>query len=100
MTLGTWAEGVIVASVWLGWMWVVGSIVVDIVLADDLSGRGKAGWITLVVLLGPVGVLAHVVARGPRLTTRGASTSSGGTRSCTRRVASEGGAHTHEEVSR
>ncbi len=45
-------------------------------------------------------VLAHVVARGPPLTTRGASTSSGGTRSGTRRVASEGGTRTHEEVSR
>lgn len=100
MNPGGWTPAVIVASVWLGWLWVVGSIVVDIVLADDLSGRRRAGWIALVVLLGPIGVLVHLVARGPRMTTRSASTSSRARRRYPRRVAPEGGSRTHGEVSR
>lgn len=50
--------------IWVAWIWLVISILMDIFRSDDLSGWGKAGWTLLVVFLTWLGVLIYLIARG------------------------------------
>jgi hypothetical protein len=50
--------------IWVAWIWLVISILIDIFRSDDLSGWGKAGWTLLVVFLTWIGVLIYLIARG------------------------------------
>jgi hypothetical protein len=55
---------------WILWIWMVISVLVDIFRSDDLSGWGKAGWTVLVVFLTWIGVLIYLIARGEGMTKR------------------------------
>lgn len=50
--------------IWVAWIWLVISILIDIFRSDDLSGWAKAGWTLLVVFLTWIGVLVYLIARG------------------------------------
>jgi hypothetical protein len=56
--------------IWVAWIWLVISIVIDIFRSDDLSGWGKAGWTLLVVFATWLGVLIYLIARGHGMTER------------------------------
>jgi hypothetical protein len=49
---------------WVVWFWLLITVFADIFRSDDLSGWGKAGWVTLTVLLPYLGVLVYLIARG------------------------------------
>lgn len=55
---------------WMAWIWLVISVIIDIFRSDDLSGWGKAGWTILVVFLTWLGVLIYLIARGGGMTER------------------------------
>ncbi len=55
---------------WILWIWMVISVLIDIFRSDDLSGWGKAGWTVLVVFLTWIGVLVYLIARGEGMTRR------------------------------
>jgi len=48
---------------WFAVIWMFISLFADVFRRDDLSGWGKAGWITLMVILPFIGILAYVIAR-------------------------------------
>jgi uncharacterized membrane protein YcjF (UPF0283 family) len=50
--------------IWVAWIWLVITVLIDIFRSDDLSGWGKAGWTILVVFLTWIGVLAYLIVRG------------------------------------
>ena len=55
---------------WVLWIWLVISVLIDIFRSDDLSGWGKAGWTVLVVFFTWIGVLIYLIARGGGMTER------------------------------
>jgi hypothetical protein len=57
----------IVMFFWVMAIWIFIALLADIFRRDDLSGWGKAGWITLLVVLPFIGALAYVIAR-PKVT--------------------------------
>lgn len=50
--------------IWIAWIWLVITVLIDIFRSDDLSGWGKAGWTLLVVFLTWIGVLIYLIVRG------------------------------------
>ena len=64
MNLGEWLLTFFLIFIWVAWIWLVITILIDIFRSDDLSGWGKAGWTLLVVFLTWIGVLIYLIARG------------------------------------
>lgn len=64
MNLGEWLLSFFLIFIWVAWIWLVISILIDIFRSDDLSGWGKAGWTLLVVFLTWIGVLVYLIVRG------------------------------------
>ncbi|ABW10944.1 putative integral membrane protein [Parafrankia sp. EAN1pec] len=46
------------------WLYVLFIVVSDVFRSRDLSGWGKAGWLTAVIILPLLGVLAYTIFRG------------------------------------
>jgi hypothetical protein len=57
----------IVMFFWVMAIWIFIALIGDMLRRDDLSGWGKAGWITLLVILPFIGALAYIIAR-PKMT--------------------------------
>jgi hypothetical protein len=55
---------------WLLWIFLVVSILVDIFRSPDLNGWAKAGWTIFVILLPLLGVLVYLIARGAKMQER------------------------------
>lgn len=64
MELGEWLWTFFLIFIWVAWIWLVITILIDIFRSDDLGGWGKAGWTLLVVFLTWIGVLIYLIARG------------------------------------
>jgi hypothetical protein len=64
MSLGDWLLSFFFIFLWVAWIWLVITILIDIFRSDDLSGWGKAGWTLLVVFLTWIGVLIYLIVRG------------------------------------
>ena len=70
MTLGDWLLSFFLIFMWVAWIWLVITILIDIFRSDDLSGWGKAGWTILVVFFTWIGVLIYLIARGTGMNER------------------------------
>ncbi|CAJ64045.1 MULTISPECIES: SHOCT domain-containing protein [Frankia] len=46
------------------WLYLLFVVISDIFRSSDLSGWGKAGWLTAVIILPLLGVLAYTISRG------------------------------------
>ena len=64
MSLWDWLLTFFLIFLWVAWIWLVITVLIDIFRSDDLSGWGKAGWTLLVVFLTWIGVLIYLIARG------------------------------------
>jgi hypothetical protein len=64
MSLGDWLLTFFLIFIWIAWIWLVITILIDVFRSDDLSGWGKAGWTVLVILTSWIGVLIYLVVRG------------------------------------
>jgi ABC-type multidrug transport system fused ATPase/permease subunit len=49
------------------WVWLVVTVVIDILWSRDLSGGGKALWVLFVVILPLFGVLIYLIVRGGKM---------------------------------
>jgi hypothetical protein len=64
MSLWDWLLSFFLIFLWVLWIWLVITVLIDIFRSDDLSGWGKAGWTLLVVFLTWIGVLIYLIVRG------------------------------------
>ena len=97
MNLGEWLLTFFLIFIWVAWIWLVITIIIDIFRSDDLSGWGKAGWTLLVVFLTWLGVLMYLIARGKGMNERRfaeAARMQQAQEQYIRSVASDGGAST------
>jgi hypothetical protein len=52
---------------WVIWIWVLVSILIDIFRSHDLGGFAKAMWLLFVIFLPVLGVLVYLIARGHKM---------------------------------
>ena len=57
----------VVFFVWVGWLWLVVTILADVFHRSDLSGWSKAAWTALTLLLPFLGVFSYIVFHGKEL---------------------------------
>jgi ABC-type multidrug transport system fused ATPase/permease subunit len=97
------------AMLWLfffiGWIWLVISIFVDIFRSDDLSGWGKALWALVVLIIPLLGVLIYLIARGGRMHERAANEQAARERATQKYIrdaagTGEGGSNTADEFAK
>jgi hypothetical protein len=66
-TFGTFLWSTLIFFFWFTVIWMFISLFADVFRRGDLSGWGKAGWITLMVILPFIGILAYVISRPKEL---------------------------------
>lgn len=52
------------------WIWLLISLFADIFRSDDLSGWGKAGWVTFLIVIPWLGALIYLIVRGSSMQER------------------------------
>lgn len=80
---------------WVIWIWILVTVLMDLFRRHDIGGWGKAGWTLLVVVLPFLGVFLYLVTQGKQMAERQASevkASQASFDSYVRSVASNGGA--------
>jgi hypothetical protein len=60
----------LVFFLWVAWFWMLFAIWGDIFRRDDLSGWGKAAWLTFTLVLPFLGVFVYLIAEGKDMTNR------------------------------
>ncbi len=60
---------ILIIFVFVAWIWVLISVVID-VFRNDISGWSKALWVVLIVFLPILGVLAYLVVHGSDMSQR------------------------------
>ena len=60
---------ILIIFLFVAWIWVLISVVVD-VFRNDISGWSKALWVVLIVFLPILGVLAYLVVHGSDMSQR------------------------------
>lgn len=68
-----WTVFVIYALIFL--LFTLFRVVVDLFRDHEMSGVAKAGWLIVLVVLPIIGLLAYLIARGPRTAERDANAS-------------------------
>ena len=58
---------ILMIFLWVIWIWILITIIIDIFRSHDLSGWSKALWFVFILLLPLVGVLVYLVARGGKM---------------------------------
>jgi hypothetical protein len=53
----------IIFFVWMIWIWIVITVLVDVFRRDDIGGWAKAAWVVFVVILPWLGVLVYLIAQ-------------------------------------
>ena len=57
----------IVFFLWVAWIWILISILIDVFRRRDISGWGKALWVIFVVALPFLGVLVYLIVEGKEM---------------------------------
>jgi ABC-type multidrug transport system fused ATPase/permease subunit len=52
---------------WVIWLWVLITIIIEIFRSHDLSGWAKALWFIFILFLPLIGVLVYLIARGGKM---------------------------------
>jgi len=60
----------IVFFLWVLWFWLLFTVFADIFRRHDLSGWGKAGWLTLTILLPFLGVFVYIISQSSGMNER------------------------------
>jgi hypothetical protein len=55
---------------WVLWLWILFTVFADIFRRHDLSGWGKAGWITFTIVLPYLGVFVYLITQSKGMTER------------------------------
>ena len=56
--------------IWVLWFFLLFRIIVDIFRSHDLSGWGKSGWLSFIIVLPFLGVFVYLIARGNSMAQR------------------------------
>lgn len=70
MNLAEWLLSFFLIFIWIAWIWLVITIILDVFRSDDISGLGKAGWTLFVVFFTWIGVVVYLIARGQGMNER------------------------------
>ena len=58
---------ILMIFLWVIWIWILITIIIDIFRSHDLSGWAKALWFVFILFLPLVGVLVYLIARGGKM---------------------------------
>jgi Short C-terminal domain/Phospholipase_D-nuclease N-terminal len=58
---------VLIVFLWVIWIWILITILIDIFRSPDLSGWAKALWVIFILFLPLIGVLVYLIARGGKM---------------------------------
>ena len=58
---------ILMIFLWVIWIWILITIIIDIFRSHDLSGWAKALWFIFILFLPLVGVLVYLIARGGKM---------------------------------
>jgi Short C-terminal domain/Phospholipase_D-nuclease N-terminal len=56
--------------IWVIWIWILVTVLMDLFRRHDISGWGKAGWTLLVVVLPYLGVFLYLITQGKQMAER------------------------------
>jgi predicted PurR-regulated permease PerM len=56
--------------VWIAWIWILFTIIIDLFRRHDIGGVAKALWLILLIVVPFFGVLVYVLAEGSKMTER------------------------------
>jgi predicted PurR-regulated permease PerM len=56
--------------IWIAWIWILFTIIVDLFRRDDIGGVAKAIWLIFLIVVPILGVLVYVLAQGDKMTSR------------------------------
>ena len=60
----------LILFLWIAWIWILFTIIVDLFRRDDIGGLAKAVWLIFVIVVPLLGVLVYVLAEGDKMTSR------------------------------
>jgi predicted PurR-regulated permease PerM len=55
---------------WIAWIWILFTIIIDLFRRDDIGGVAKALWLIFLIVVPFFGVLVYVIAEGNKMTER------------------------------
>jgi hypothetical protein len=58
---------------WVIWVWILITVLMDVFRRDDISGWGKAAWALFVIVLPYLGVFIYLITQGGRMSERKAA---------------------------
>ena len=58
---------ILMIFLWVIWIWILITIIIDIFRSHDLSGWAKALWFVFILLLPLIGVLVYLIVRGGKM---------------------------------
>jgi ABC-type multidrug transport system fused ATPase/permease subunit len=58
---------VLMIALFVIWLWLLFSVLIDVFRSEDLNGWTKALWVIFVVLMPYLGVLVYLIARGGKM---------------------------------
>ena len=58
---------ILMIFLWVIWIWILITIIIDIFRSHDLSGWAKALWFVFILFLPLIGVLVYLIARGGKM---------------------------------
>ena len=67
ITLGQLLLTVLEIALLATWIWVAGSVILDVYRSPELTPAAKAGWMFVIVLIPLLGVMIYVIARGEKM---------------------------------
>ena len=67
----------VIFFLWVIWIWILISVLMDVFRRDDTSGWGKAAWTLFVIVLPYLGVFIYLITQGSRMAERAADVQAG-----------------------
>ena len=58
---------ILMIFLWIIWLWILITILIDLFRSHDLSGWAKALWFIFLFLFPVIGVLVYIIARGGKM---------------------------------
>jgi hypothetical protein len=61
---------ILIFFMWVIWLWILVTVLMDLFRRHDISGWGKAAWTLFVVVLPYLGVFAYLITQGRQMAER------------------------------
>jgi len=60
----------VIFFLWVIWIWILITVLIDVFRRDDISGWGKAAWTLFVIVLPYLGVFLYLITQGRQMAER------------------------------